>query len=244
MAVQDELQNWYQQRQALINKYGGLDNLKNASQEEADVFNGKTLSPEAQQFKTQGGGGQVFNADTGQFEKQKGLWSNPITWAQIAGAGGLAALPILAGVGAASAIGGGSGAAAGGGGAATGAGAGTAASVAGSAAAPAAKAAGSWLTGPTASLIGTGIGLGGQIWGAHEALAAQDKAAELQDKQFQAALAQQKEEQQYNRNQYADYLARLQGYGDTGNAANARLAAFMGQPAPTNAPNQYAAMVR
>lgn len=213
----------------------------------AAKYNGDNLSAGAKQYAVgrydpatgkpaNGLNGQHFDVKTGQIENNKGFFQLPESYAILgaaAGLGGLAAAPLLAG----GAGGGAAATAAPAATAGTGVGAGTAATV-GGAAAVAPKAAGgiaSWLTSPTASLIEAGVGAAGNIVGGIQQANASKEAQAFQEKQFEEALQAQKEQGQYDRNQYAAYLGRLQGYSDTGNAASGRLAAFMGQGRmPTN----------
>lgn len=252
-AVLKELQDWKAYRDSFGDDPAKLNAAQQADPNFAAKYNGDTLSPGAKQYAvgrydpTANGGkggpaagtnGMHFDAQTGQIVKNKGAFDLPETWGILgaaAGLGGVVAAPAIAGLfgggGAASAAAPAATAATGGAGAGT-----TAATVAGGAAA-AGKAGGiaSWLTGPTGSLINAGISTAGNIVGGIKEANAAKEAAALQDKQFQQALDAQKEQEQFNRNQYGAYLGRLQGYADTGNASNARLAAFMGQGRmPTN----------
>jgi len=119
--------------------------------------------------------------------------------------------------------------------------AGTAPAVAPVVAGGAAKGGASWLTGNSANLISQGVGIAGNIYATKKQADAAEEAARLQNEQYDKALEAAKEEQTYNRaqteeqkaysrNQYADYLSRLNPYAQTGAASNDRLAAFMGQP--------------
>jgi hypothetical protein len=103
----------------------------------------------------------------------------------------------------------------------------------------------SWLTSPYAGLVSQGFQTIGGIIGANISASAQDKALAQQQAQFDAALAAQKEEQTYNRNQYGDYLGRLAPYEATGGEANARLSQYMGTPQAsggTNVPSTVSAL--
>ena len=158
---------------------------------------------------------------------------------------------IAGGVGAAGLLAGGAGA---GGAAASSAPAYVGADIAGTAAAGTGAAAGggvaataggvgSWLTSPYGSLISQGISTAGNIYGANKAADASAEAARIQAESFDKALAAAKEEQDYAHsrdtrgdNQYADYLSRLNPYGQTGQASSNRLSQFMGQPAAAQTP--------
>ncbi len=179
---------------------------------------------------------QIFDPMTGQWKDQevKGIWSNPETWLQFGAGAGVAAPFVLGAIGGAAAgavpsattagtsVAGSSGAAGMGGAVAAGAPA-------------AAKSASSWLTGPTASLISTGIGAAGNIWATSKAAGAEADAARLSAEYYDKALAAEKEDRDYKRNQYNDYLSRLDPYAQTGYAANDRISRFLGQT-PTARP--------
>lgn len=258
LSAQDAITLWQQTHKALAQKYG-IDPSNKDPQYLTDAMNKMTpddwaaYTPNAIQtenpdafklFKTgipseDGKTIKYLDPATGDWGSMKktGLFSHPETWIQL-GLGGALAAPFVAP--ALAATFGGSTATAAAPAAATTAsatGAGTAATVAGGVAPVAAKAGGiaSWLTGPTGSLINAGIAEGGNIFAGIKQANAEKDAAALQDKQFEEALQAEKEKEQYGRNNYAAYLARLQGFSDTGNAANGRLAAFMGQGRmPTN----------
>jgi hypothetical protein len=124
--ILQELQDWTNKRRTILSQYpsGGIP------QDVADVFNGKTLSPEAYQFAHNYANGQpYYNADTGETSTAGGIWSNPETWVQLALGGALGGAAATGGYGLASA-----GGAAGSGGAGGGAAAGTTAAGSGGAA--------------------------------------------------------------------------------------------------------------
>lgn len=181
-----------------------------------------------------------FFTNSGTWDPQSGEWDQGTNWGNVLalGVGGAIAAPLVAGaVGAGSA-----------------AGAGTAASVAPNVASltsstiPAdalntATSAGSWLTSPIASLIGTGINSAGQIYGANKAADTSIQAAQIQAAEYDKALAAAKAEQDYQHsqdllktNQYNSYLTRLQPYAQTGQAADNRISQFMGQPPSAQTP--------
>lgn len=101
----------------------------------------------------------------------------------------------------------------------------------------------SWLTSPTASLIGKGADIAGQIWSTNKQVDANADAAKIQAAEYDKALAQQQAEldyqhQQdtYKKGQFGDYLSRLDPYARTGQAANNTLAQWMGQPPQAQTP--------
>lgn len=106
-----------------------------------------------------------------------------------------------------------------------------------------APAATSWLTSPTASLIGTAANVFGQIYGTNQQQNANAQAAQIQAQEFDKALAQQEAELNYQhgqdtntQNQYAAYLSRLGPYAQTGQAANNSLAQYTGLPQGSQTP--------
>ena len=188
------------------------------------------------------GSGAIKDVESAGIDPNGNIEDNSMpTWvkASLAGFGGWAAgslvVPALAGTAAPAAVAGG--------GAAT-----TAATVPPALAAVGtgggvAATAGSWLTGPAAGLISTGIQAGAGIYAANQQNAANADAARIQAESFDKALAQERAEQEYQhaqdllkQNQYADYLSRLNPYAQTGQAASNRLSEFMGQPAAAQTP--------
>lgn len=89
MTTEQELQAWFQARKALEAHYGKDQLAFKASPQEIDLYNGKTLSPDAHQLFYRGDGHQRFDADTGQMAKTPGYWGHPESWIQLAAGAGL-----------------------------------------------------------------------------------------------------------------------------------------------------------
>jgi hypothetical protein len=265
-----ELAQWKQWRDQ-VDASGGVGSLSPDAQR---YYNGPNPRPGDARFTGPDGSysaafspeaGEMFvnakthyDPKTGEVAKNKGYFNQKESWIQLALGGA------FAGAAAAGALPGAFGGAAGSGtqaattalpAAGTAAGGGTAATVAGTAAPVAAKGVKSWLTGNAGSLIDKGVQAGTGIWAANKAAGAAEDAAKLQEKYYDEALKAEREEKDYDRNQYADYLQRLDPYTQTGYGANDRIAQFGGQAVPnrppplarppmTSLPQQQAPMVK
>jgi hypothetical protein len=82
--------------------------------------------------------------------------------------------------------------------------------------------------GGTSDLIRAGIGAATSIYGANKEAGAAEDAARIQAASFDKALAAQKEQQDYERGQRAQFLTSAQPYVAGGTAADARLRALLG----------------
>jgi hypothetical protein len=87
------------------------------------------------------------------------------------------------------------------------------------------------------SLLGAGLSTFGQIYGANKIADSSAEAAQIQQQEFDKALAAQQAEldyqhglDTYKQQQYGSYLSRLQPYLNTGEQANASLSQWMAQP--------------